>query len=114
LHAHVARARTPDAACATRARRAAQYRAIKQAIEARFPGAALTITGEGTPAATGYLEVQIVGGPLLHSKKNGGGYVDTTAKMEAMCALRPCAARALRAGARVAGGANASTCTHRN
>ena len=26
-------------------------------------------TGEGTPSVTGYLEVQIVGGKLLHSKK---------------------------------------------
>ena len=28
-------------------------------------------TGEGTPTRTGYLEVQIVGGKLLHSKKVG-------------------------------------------
>jgi hypothetical protein len=27
------------------------------------------------------LEVEIVGGPVLHSKKNGDGYVDTEAKM---------------------------------
>jgi hypothetical protein len=25
--------------------------------------------------------VEIVGGPVLHSKKNGDGYVDTEAKM---------------------------------
>jgi hypothetical protein len=29
---------------------------------------------------SGFLEVQIVGGPLLHSKKNGDGYVDTAEK----------------------------------
>ena len=28
-------------------------------------------TGEGTPGMTGYFEVQIVGGKLLHSKKVG-------------------------------------------
>ena len=28
-------------------------------------------TGEGTPSVTGYLEVQIVGGKVLHSKKVG-------------------------------------------
>ena len=27
-------------------------------------------------------QVQIVGGPLVHSKKNGDGYVDTPAKMQ--------------------------------
>ena len=30
------------------------------------------------------LQVQIVDGPLLHSKKNGDGYVDTTEKMDKM------------------------------
>lgn len=37
--------------------------------------------GEGTPGATGFLEVQVVGGALLHSKKNGDGYVDSAQKM---------------------------------
>jgi selT/selW/selH-like putative selenoprotein len=73
--------------------RACQYRAIKQALEGRFPGAPLTITGEGTPGATGVLEVQVVGGPLLHSKKNGMGYVDTPAKVDAMCVRAGCALR---------------------
>ena len=39
-------------------------------------------TGEGTPDTTGWLEVQVVGGELLHSKKNGDGYVDTDAKLQ--------------------------------
>ena len=39
------------------------------------------ITGEGTPTATGYLEVT-VDGVLVHSKDNGDGYVDTAEKME--------------------------------
>ena len=40
------------------------------------------MTGEGTADTTGWLEVQIEGGALLHSKKNGDGYVDTDAKLE--------------------------------
>lgn len=35
----------------------------------------------GTPQRTGYLEVQVVGGKLLHSKKNGMGYVDSQEKI---------------------------------
>jgi len=56
---------------------------IKQAIEKEFPGR-VTVTMESTPTVSGYLEVQIEGGKLLHSKKNGGGYVDTPAKMQAI------------------------------
>lgn len=41
----------------------------------------LEITGEGTPNATGFFEVQIVGGKLVHSKKNGDGYVDSNEKL---------------------------------
>ncbi len=59
---------------------APKFRKIKQELEAKFPGK-LEITGEGTPGTTGWLEVEIVGGPVLHSKKNGDGYVDTEAKM---------------------------------
>jgi hypothetical protein len=38
-------------------------------------------SGEATPGATGALEVQVVDGPLLHSKLNGDGYVDSADKM---------------------------------
>ena len=31
---------------------------------------------------SGWLEVQVIGGDLLHSKKNGDGYVDTDAKLQ--------------------------------
>jgi len=41
-------------------------------------------TSEATPGATGALEVQVVGGPMLHSRKGGDGYVDTPQKMEAI------------------------------
>jgi len=39
----------------------------------------IEMTGEGTPSATGYFEVK-VGDKLVHSKKNGDGYVDSDAK----------------------------------
>ena len=54
------------------------------------------MTGEATPGATGFLEVQVVGGALLHSKKNGQGYVDTAAKMQAMCVSRRSSTRRIR------------------
>jgi len=42
----------------------------------------LELTSEGTPEQTGWFEVQVVGGKLLHSKKNGDGYVDSDAKLQ--------------------------------
>merc|ERR1719150_3029077 len=59
---------------------APKFRKIKQELEAKF-GDKVEVTGEGTPDTTGYLEVEIVGGAVLHSKKNGDGYVDTSDKM---------------------------------
>jgi len=43
----------------------------------------LDIVGYATPSVTGELEVRIGGetGKLVHSKKNGDGYVDSKAKM---------------------------------
>jgi len=40
----------------------------------------MEFTYYATPVNTGYLEVD-VNGTLVHSKKNGDGYVDTDAKM---------------------------------
>lgn len=60
---------------------APKYHRIRQEIEDTF-GADVEVTGEGTPGTTGYLEVEIVGSKLLHSKKNGDGYVDTPAKIQ--------------------------------
>eukprot|EP00339_Tiarina_fusa_P012376 CAMPEP_0117046872 /NCGR_PEP_ID=MMETSP0472-20121206/32401_1 /TAXON_ID=693140 ORGANISM="Tiarina fusus, Strain LIS" /NCGR_SAMPLE_ID=MMETSP0472 /ASSEMBLY_ACC=CAM_ASM_000603 /LENGTH=73 /DNA_ID=CAMNT_0004759373 /DNA_START=85 /DNA_END=306 /DNA_ORIENTATION=- len=56
-------------------------RAIKQAIEKNFP-TDVEVTSESTPTTSGWLEVSIVGGETLHSKKDGQGYVDTPAKMQ--------------------------------
>uniref|UniRef100_A0A3B3T806 Selenoprotein W n=1 Tax=Paramormyrops kingsleyae TaxID=1676925 RepID=A0A3B3T806_9TELE len=39
------------------------------------------ITGEGTPSRTGWFEVQ-VNGKLVHSKKGGDGFPDSSQKLE--------------------------------
>merc|ERR1711936_935965 len=59
---------------------APKFRKIKQELEAKF-GDKVEVTGKGTPETTGYLEVEVVGGAVLHSKKGGDGYVDTSEKM---------------------------------
>ncbi|KAL1233890.1 Selenoprotein [Trichinella pseudospiralis] len=41
----------------------------------------VNITLEGTPQVTGFMEVT-VNGKLVHSKKNGDGYVNTPEKLE--------------------------------
>ncbi|CAH8499727.1 unnamed protein product [Schistosoma intercalatum] len=41
-------------------------------------------TRNRTPQSTGWFEVQVIGGPLLHSKKNGDGFVDSK-KLERIC-----------------------------
>ncbi len=51
-------------------------------MEKRF-GDKVAVTGEATPNTSGWLEVTLVdSGKVLHSKKNGDGYVDTDAKMD--------------------------------
>ncbi|KAG7314581.1 hypothetical protein KOW79_021884 [Hemibagrus wyckioides] len=52
---------------------------LKTLLEDEFPGD-LEITSEGTPTTTGWFEVQ-VNGVLIHSKKNGDGFVDNSQKM---------------------------------
>lgn len=46
-----------------------------------FTSEEIEVTGEGTPSRSGKFEVQIVGGALIHSKKNGDGFPDTQDKM---------------------------------
>ncbi|KAG5283964.1 hypothetical protein AALO_G00021470 [Alosa alosa] len=53
---------------------------FKTLLEDEFPGE-LDITGEGTPTSTGYFEVEVEG-KLVHSKKNGEGFVDDAKKMD--------------------------------
>jgi len=61
-----------------------KFRRVKEELEKKFPG--LEVTGEPTKGMSGAFEVQIVGGALLHSKNNGDGYVDNSAKMDKICA----------------------------
>jgi len=59
-----------------------QYQKLKHALEKEFPGQ-LEFEYYATPTVTGYFEVKIVStGKLLHSKKNGDGYVDNDAKLK--------------------------------
>ncbi|CAB4022610.1 seleno W [Paramuricea clavata] len=44
-------------------------------------GSDVECSGEGTPTITGWFEVN-VDGKLVHSKKNGDGYVDSEAKLK--------------------------------
>ncbi|KRX24071.1 Selenoprotein W [Trichinella nelsoni] len=53
---------------------------LKKDILNKFPQN-VSITLEGTPQVTGFMEVT-VNGKLVHSKKNGDGYVNTTEKLE--------------------------------
>jgi len=47
-------------------------RAVKNGIEKEF-GAQVAVTSESTPDTSGALEVQIVGGRMLHTKLGGQG-----------------------------------------
>ncbi|ODN02149.1 Selenoprotein W [Orchesella cincta] len=51
-------------------------RACKRNLNAYSPH------GEATPNRTGWFEVSIIGGPLLHSKKRGDGFVDKPEKLK--------------------------------
>uniref|UniRef100_A0A674BQA7 Selenoprotein W n=1 Tax=Salmo trutta TaxID=8032 RepID=A0A674BQA7_SALTR len=52
---------------------------LKTQLEDEFPGD-LEITGESTPSTSGWFEVE-VNGKLVHSKKEGSGFVDNEQKM---------------------------------
>jgi len=47
-------------------------------MRATYPG--IVVTATPTPTSTGWFEV-VVGGKLVHSKKNGDGFVDTKEKL---------------------------------
>ncbi|TRZ04329.1 hypothetical protein DNTS_004804 [Danionella cerebrum] len=57
---------------------------LKTLLEDEFPDE-LEITGEGTPSTTGWFEVE-VNSKLVHSKKNGEGFVDSDSKMKKIVA----------------------------
>ncbi|KAJ7303947.1 hypothetical protein JRQ81_011462 [Phrynocephalus forsythii] len=56
-----------------------KYQQLKKELEKKFPGK-LDISGEGTPEVTGWFEVTVAG-KLVHSKKNGDGFVDNDTKL---------------------------------
>nr|XP_056701735.1 selenoprotein W [Euleptes europaea] len=56
------------------------YQQLKKELEKEFPGK-LEISGEGTPKVTGWFEVTVAG-KLVHSKKNGDGFVDNATKLQ--------------------------------
>ncbi|KAA0190458.1 Selenoprotein W [Fasciolopsis buskii] len=68
-----------------------KFRAFKKELERRVSSPLQIVsslvcnseilqTSEGTPQVTGWFEVQIVNGPLIHSKKRGDGFVDSEEK----------------------------------
>jgi len=59
-----------------------KFKALRDQLMDEFRPEDIDISGEATPGATGFFEVQIVGGALLHSKKNGDGYVNNQAKLD--------------------------------
>jgi len=42
----------------------------------------IEVIDDKIPGITGFFEVELENGEVLHSKKNGDGYVDTPAKKE--------------------------------
>jgi len=50
-------------------------------LEADFPDEKFETEEVATPGNTGWLEITI-NGKLIHSKKNGDGYIDTEAKYQ--------------------------------
>ncbi|KAL7834599.1 hypothetical protein SRHO_G00288460 [Serrasalmus rhombeus] len=56
-----------------------KFTKLKTLLEGEFPGD-LEISGESTPTTSGWFEVE-VNGKLVHSKKNGDGFVDSEQKM---------------------------------
>lgn len=60
-----------------------KFRKVKAELDARFAGK-IEVLGDKIPGITGKFEVELEDGQVLHSKINGGGYVDTPAKMESI------------------------------
>ena len=58
-----------------------KFRKVKAELEGRFAGK-IEVIGDKIPGISGKFEVELEDGTCLHSKINGGGYVDTPAKME--------------------------------
>ena len=57
-----------------------KFRKFKQELEDDY-SKDISVEGESTPGITGYFEVT-VGDDLVHSKKNGDGFVDSEEKLK--------------------------------
>ena len=57
-----------------------KYNRLKAELENEF-GDDVEMVGVATPNVSGYLEVDVKG-RLVHSKKNGDGYIDSEAKLQ--------------------------------
>jgi len=54
---------------------------LKGQLESKFSGK-IEVIEDKIPGNTGFFEVELENGEVLHSKKNGDGYVDTPNKLE--------------------------------
>lgn len=61
-----------------------RYREARDAILSKFKDGSVEVTGGQTPDSMNAFEVQVVGGELLHSRRNGMGFVDTPEKVQAI------------------------------
>ena len=55
---------------------------MKTQLEDAFTRKQIQVLGREIPGGTGYFEVEIEGGNVLHSKRNGQGFVDTQDKLD--------------------------------
>eukprot|EP00808_Paulinella_micropora_P001827 g68085.t1 len=61
--------------------------ALKRALEEALKSD-VEVDGARTPTTTGAFEVQIVGGPLVHSKLNGDGHLNPTKQSELIAKIK--------------------------
>ena len=58
-----------------------KYEKFKDQLTKKLPDVDLEFDSYGTPGVTGYFEVK-VNDTLIHSKKNGDGYMDSEEKLQ--------------------------------
>ena len=58
---------------------------LEHELNEKIPGQSFTFNSQSNAMITGEFEVE-VGGELIHSKKNGDGFVDTAAKLDKIVA----------------------------
>ena len=58
-----------------------KFKHVKSELENVFSKTQIKVVGKETPECVNCFEVEIEGSKLLHSKKNGQGFVDTPEKL---------------------------------